>query len=297
MGKILVGISSWADRGLVRSDSYPPQAGTPGARLAHYASLFPVAEIDSSYHFFPTQQSLKLWLQNTPEGFTFDVKAFSLFTGHPTRLTALPRTVRERYGEQIQAKTSVYPHHLPRAAVDELWEIFTRTIALFKEAGRLGAVLFQFPPWFHPEPGNFDYIAACRERLRPCPMAVEFRVASWLEKHRGETLDFLRQQAITLVCVDEPQGLRSSVPPLAEVTAPLAIVRFHGRNRENWERKGVPADERFSYLYRQDELMEWVPRIRLMAERAGEVHVIFKNKHADFPVRNALRMRELLGLT
>ena len=86
------------------------------------------------------------------------------------------------------------------------------------------------------------------------------------------------------------------MPPVAEVTATLAIVRFHGRNQENWEGKDIPATEKFNYLYREDELKEWVPRIRSMAEGTKELHVIFKNKHADFPVKNAVRMKELLGL-
>ena len=99
MGRILVGISSWAEPELVQSGFYPAEVKTPEARLSYYASRFPVAEIDSSYHFFPTQRNLELWLENTPDGFTFDVKAFSLFTQHPTPFTALPRTIREKYAE------------------------------------------------------------------------------------------------------------------------------------------------------------------------------------------------------
>jgi len=295
IGRILVGISSWADPELARSGFYPPDVKTAGARLGYYASRFTVAEIDSSYHFFPTQRNLALWLENTPDGFTFDVKAFSLLTQHPTQFTSLPRTVREKYTGQIQAKGNLYLHHLPGAAVDELWTISIRTIESF--AGKLGAVLFQFPPWFHPEPQNFGYIGSCRERLSKYPMAVEFQVESWLDKHREETLKFLREREIALVCVDEPQGLKSSVPPVSEVTAPLAIVRFHGRNRENWENKGMATTEKFDYLYNEDELKEWVPMIRAMAENTRELHVIFKNKHADFPVRNAVQMKGLLGLT
>jgi uncharacterized protein YecE (DUF72 family) len=124
---------------------------------------------------------------------------------------------------------------------------------------------------------------------------MEFRVGSWLnEEHREQTLTLLRKQQIALVCVDEPQGLRSSVPPSAEATAPLGVVRFHGRNRENWERKDISTSERFSYLYSLDELKEWVPGIRLMAENVDAVHVIFKNKSQDFPIRNARQMQQLL---
>ena len=297
MGQILVGLSSWAEAGLVRSGFYPSEIKTSEARLSNYASRFSVAEIDSSYHFFPTQRNLRLWLENTPDGFTFDVKAFSLFTLHPTSITALPRTISEKYGEQIQAKGSVYLHHLPEAAVNDLWAIFIRVLESFLMAGKLGAVLFQFPPWFHPEPHNFDYIASCQSRLSEYRLAIEFRIGSWLEKHREETLRFLREHGMTLVCVDEPKGFKSSVPPVAEVTTPLAFIRFHGQNNDNWERKGIPSTERFSYLYSEDELKEWVPRILSMAEKAQKLHVIFKNKHADFPARNAIRMMELLGLT
>jgi uncharacterized protein YecE (DUF72 family) len=129
-------------------------------------------------------------------------------------------------------------------------------------------------------------------------MAVEFRAGSWFgEEHCEQTLEFLRQQEIALVCVDEPQGYRSSIPPLVEATSRLGIVRFHGRNSEDWERKGAPPDERFNYLYNLDELKEWQPRICRLAEQAEEVHVIFKNKHQDFPVRNASQTKQLLGIS
>ena len=127
-------------------------------------------------------------------------------------------------------------------------------------------------------------------------MAVEFQVGSWLDQHREETLKFLRERNITLVCVDEPQGLKSSVPPIDQVTAPLSIIRFHGRNRENWEAKDVTTMEKFNYLYREEELKEWIPKIRGMEKNTQQLHIIFKNKHADFPVENALMMKKLLGL-
>jgi uncharacterized protein YecE (DUF72 family) len=86
------------------------------------------------------------------------------------------------------------------------------------------------------------------------------------------------------------------VPPLAEATAPLAIVRFHGRNKETWESQNAIPDGKFDYLYKTDELQEWVPKINELAKRCETVQVIFKNKHADNPVRNAAEMKSLLGL-
>ena len=294
MERIRLGISSWSTPELEKS-FYPTEARSAADRLRYYSSKFSVAEIDSSFHFFPTSHNVELWLGNTPDGFAFDVRAFSLLTGHPTALEALPKSIRDKYASQIQAKGNIYSHHLPPEVIDELWAVFGLTIDRFQAVGKLGAVLFQFPPWFHPEMDNYDYISACRDRLLQNRVAVEFRVGSWLEGHKEETLEFLRKLDITLVCVDEPQGFTSSLPPVAEATADLAIIRFHGRNAGTWEKKGIPADERFNYLYNEEELEEWVPKIRHLAE-SSEVHVIFKNKHADYPVRNVLQMQKLLGI-
>ena len=297
MGRILVGISAWSDRSLVESGFYPAGVKTPSDRLRYYGQEFPVAEIDSSYHFFPTRRNLELWLQNTPEAFTFDVKAFSLFTLHPTPFGSLPRGIRDSLGGLAEHKGNLYPHHLPAEALDALWQGFARPLEAIRSAGKLGVVLFQFPPWFHPSPENLDYIGQCRDRLASYRLAVEFRVGAWLDDgHREDTLRFLREHGLTLVCVDEPQGFRSSVLPVAGVTAPLAFIRFHGRNGANWEKKGIPADERYSYLYDEKELEEWVPKIAQMAEKSAELHIIFKNKHGDYPARNARQLRLLLGL-
>ena len=102
--------------------------------------------------------------------------------------------------------------------------------------------------------------------------AVEFRNGSWLnEKNAERTLGFLEDKGLAFVMVDEPQGFKSSVPPVTAVTSDLALVRFHGRNRETWEAKGITPAERFRYLYSRDELEEWAPRIRRGGER-GEGH-------------------------
>jgi uncharacterized protein YecE (DUF72 family) len=179
---------------------------------------------------------------------------------------------------------------------DRLWEIFASFARTVESAGKLGVILFQFPPWFHPNRENYDYLTACRKRFPGYRLAIEFRTGDWLSAaNREETLTFLRRQEMSLVCVDEPQGMKTSVPPVVEVTSPVGIVRFHGRNAETWEKKGIPAEERFRYLYSKNELKAWLPDIRLMAGQAERVHVIFKNKSRDFAVRNARQFVEMLG--
>jgi uncharacterized protein YecE (DUF72 family) len=105
----------------------------------------------------------------------------------------------------------------------------------------------------------------------------------------------MRGHNIPLVCVDEPQGLPSSMPPLAEATAEIAIVRFHGRNREMWGRRGATTADRFDYLYSEDELAEWVSPIQRLAAETREVHVLMNNCVRDKAVVNAGQMRALLG--
>jgi len=297
MSRILVGTSSWADRSLVESGSfYPAEIKTAAERLRYYTGRFPIAEIDSSYHYFPTRQNLSLWLENTPPGFVFDIRAFSLFTGHPTPIGALPRSIREEHTELADHKGNIYLHHLSEDVANRLWGIFASYAGEMESAGKLGVILLQFPPWFHVGKENFDYLAACRERFPKQKLAIEFRTADWLGKNNlTETLAFLRKHELALVCVDEPQGLKSSVPAVAEITSSVGMVRFHGRNVGNWEKKGISVEERFNYLYSAEELNAWVPKVGKMAERAERVHVIFKNKFRDYSVRNASEFAKMLA--
>jgi uncharacterized protein YecE (DUF72 family) len=295
MGKILIGLSSWADPELIESGFYPAEIKTADARLQYYASQFPVVEADSSYHFLPTRRNAETWTQATPPGFLFEVKAFSLLTQHPAPLESLPRDMRDIAINAVNKEGHLYLHNLPENMAKEIWQRFEASIQPFVSAGKLGAITFQFPPWFHSHPENFEYILECRHKLSGYRLAVEFRAASWLnEEHREPTLQFLKENGLALVCVDEPQGLKSSVPPLAEATASLSVVRFHGRNQANWELKNIPVTEKYNYYYRDAELEEWMPKIKRLANSSEQVIVIFKNKHRDYAVKNARRMMELL---
>jgi uncharacterized protein YecE (DUF72 family) len=296
--RILVGTCSWTDATLIESGAfYPPEASTPAERLRFYAQNFPIVEVDSTYYGLPSERNAALWVERTPADFTFDLKAYALFTHHPTQVRSLPKDVREALDAKARQKANVYYRDLPPALRDDMWQRFASALLPLDSAGKLGVVLFQFPPWFMPGGASTDYILEVKEeRLPQYTVAVEFRNNRWLsEMNCQRTLRFLSDHRIPFVCVDEPQGFPSSVPPLAEATAPDALVRFHGRNRGMWERKGITASERFRYLYSQDELKEWVSPIQRLAQQAERVHVLMNNCYQDHAVRNAHQMAKLLG--
>lgn len=288
LGRILVGTASWTDKSLIKSGWYPTGATSAEERLRFYAEQFPIVEVDSTYYFPPSEQNSELWVERTPKGFTFNIKAFSLLTGHPTKADALYKDL-----ERPADKSNVYPGDLQARALDEVWERFTSALWPLHDAGKLGAVLFQFPPWFHIGRENKDYVLECARRAAPLRICVEFRNHTWLsEDNHKETLDFLEGHGLPYVCVDMPQGFSSSVPPVAAATAGLAVVRFHGRNVDQWEDKSV--QRRFQYNYTEKELSEWVPRVSKLAESADTTHVLMNNCYRDYAQRNARELADLL---
>ncbi|MEU2284900.1 DUF72 domain-containing protein [Streptomyces sp. NPDC013178] len=280
MGEIMIGTCSWTDRALVGSGWYPPGRRDAEGRLRHYAERFPVVEVDSTYYALPGERTSRLWTERTPDDFVFDVKAFSLLTGHPTRSAVLPP------GLPADIRS-------PKA-LDEVWRRFADGIGPLRETGRLGAVLFQFPPWLRPGARAEEFLAQCADRTAGWPVCVEFRHPAWW---RGEqepaTAALLRSYGFAAVAVDMEPSLPSAVPPVTPVTSPrLSVVRFHGRSPA-W---GTGSKEdRFRHEYTDDELRAWLPRVRALARRAERVHVLFNNCCADAAVRAAARMDELLG--
>jgi len=298
-GRIRIGTSSWTDPTLVKDgDFYPAEAKTAEARLKFYASKFPLVEVDSTYYYPPSEKNSVLWIERTPKDFTFNVKAYSLLTNHPTRPNSLYADIRETLPPEALDKRNVYRDKLPDEAVEEVWQRFREALMPLHSAGKLGAVLFQFPQWFVISRKNKAYIEECAARLPDYRVAIEFRHQSWMnEGNREETLAFLEGRRLPFVCVDMPQGFTSSVPPIAAATADdLSMVRFHGRNGEAWTAKSETASERFRYDYAQPELAEWVPRIQQLAAETRETHVLMNNCYRDFAVRNARELGGLLDL-
>ncbi|MFO8010649.1 MAG: DUF72 domain-containing protein [Dehalococcoidia bacterium] len=298
MAEILIGTCSWTEETLVKGGKfYPPGVKDADSRLRYYASQFPIVEVDSSYYSMPYEKTTRLWVERTPDDFTFNVKSFRLFTRHQTPPASLPADIRQQLPASLKEKDNLYENNMPAEFLDEIWKRFESALLPLDSAGKLGVVLFQFPPWFNAGEKGMDYILSCKERLSQYRLAVEFRNNTWLsEQNREQTLGFLRENDLPYVCVDEPQGFKSSMPPVAEATSDTAIIRFHGRNTENWEKKGIKASDRFNWYYNEDELKEWVPRIDALSPKVKWFHLLFNTHYDDQAIVNARKLSSLLDV-
>ncbi len=291
MGEIRIGTASWTDKTLIESGWYPPEASTPEKRLRFYARQFPLVEVDATYYALPAEQTATAWAERTPAGFSFNVKAFSLFTTHPTPVKALPADLREAAGKL--GKSRVYLKDVDPAVAEAAWERFLAALEPLNRAGKLGAILLQFPPWFPISRANKEYIVACAQRAAPRRVCVEFRNRTWMTPdNQEETLGFLASHQLPYVCVDMPQGYPSSIPPVLAATSDLAVVRMHGHS-DKWDSKDIY--ERFGDKYSPGELEEWAGKIRGLAGDAGLTQVLFNNCYSNYAQVNAQELADRLG--
>ena len=293
---VLTGSCSWTDKTLLEAGWYPKKTMSAEERLRFYAAQFPLTEIDSTYYAPPAEEQARRWVERTPEGFRFDVKAYSLLTGHPTRPSTLWRDIRERLPPDVAEKRNVYSNHLDRESLDEAWSRFESALRPLHEAGRLGGVLFQYPPWFVPRRDNRAEVEALRERLPDYRICVEFRSPMWLaeERDRERTLGMLEEHGLVFVCVDAPPV--SGLPRLFAITnEELFTVRFHGRSDSTWSDTSRSAAERFRYLYSEEELEELARPIIEVSHEARETHLLMNNCYRDYAVHNAAELRDLVA--
>jgi len=296
-GNLVTGTAGWTDPTLIKSGLFYPRGfNSPRARLEYYARHFAMVEVDATYYTLITQETVQRWCEATPPGFVFHVKAHPVFTGHPMDVRRFPGDLRKVL-EDLGHEARVYKDKLPSELVFEIEQRFFAPLELLEQERKLGVVLLQYPPWFTATRRNARQIEATRQRYPGARFAVEFRHKSWLSPARRERVfGLLRELGMTYVCVDEPEGAVGGLPPLIEVTTPkLAIVRFHGRNRAAWARRGASVQERFDYLYSAEELASWVPPTRRLAQSAERVHAVFNNCVRNYAVLNAKGLVVLLG--
>ena len=296
MDNILIGSASWTDKTLIACGRfYPKECKSAEARLRYYATQFPIVEVDSSYYGMPTPSNAQLWAERTPEGFVFNVKAFRLFTGHQTSPTVLHKDIRQALGSDLPEV--FYYKDVPAEIRGELWRRFSEALEPLRQAGKLGAVHFQFAPWLLRNREGQAHVRECVARMEGLPVAVEFRNKSWFDgANAASTVAFERELGVVHTVVDGPQGFANSVPDIWEVTHPaLALVRLHGRNRETWNHKGPASSSRFNYWYSSEELAALKPEILKVSRKARQVHVLFNTNYEDQGQVNARLMMQVLG--
>lgn len=276
MTRIRVGTASWTDH----DPFYPPEyskADMRSRRIEYYSRFFSLVEVDSTYYSLQPSRNFAMWADRTPDDFIFDVKAYSELTWHH----------RDEHGKGQPPQSETFSR-------------FSEMIQPLRAASKLGAILFQFPPWFIYSDERLEYLAIVRESLPKDTIAIEFRHRSWLEgEHAGRTREALVSSRLAYCAVDEPQVGSGSVPPVALITDPsFSMVRFHGRNRATWYGKGLTSSrQRYDYLYSLDELRPWADRIERIAERltGSEVHVVANNNASNYGIVNAFDLQGLLG--
>ena len=287
---IAVGTSSWADPGFVK-EWYPPDLPAR-ERLPWYAEHFDAVEVNATFYAVPDARTVTRWVDQTHDGFTFDVKLHKLLSRHSAKLDSLPPDLRD--GAETTARGRVV---LDAKLQDALAEAVLESVQPLVDAGKLTSFLLQLSPGFAPRCNELDELAPLLERLAPHPVAIELRRSSWVRGKRAEeTLEWVEAHGAAWVCVDVPDADHLTVmPPLDAVTNPrLAYLRAHGRNAEGYIR-GRSVAERFAWRYSDDELEEIRARVQELASQAESVRVMFNNNRgSDAPVA-AERFKQLLS--
>jgi uncharacterized protein YecE (DUF72 family) len=227
--------------------------------LEFYSRHFSAVEINSTYYHIPPPRNMAALARRAEGRLDFAVKAHQDMTHS-----------RDKYAEALPS--------------------FQAALVPLREAGVLGCVLVQFPFSFKATGANTDFLRRVASDLRPDPVVVEFRHRTWLT---DETFGLLSELGASYCCVDEPR-LPNLPPPIVRATASVAYVRFHGRNRQKWWTH-AEAWERYDYLYGDAELLEWVPKIRLLAQAAEKCYAFFNNHARGQAVTNAQTLASWLA--
>ena len=261
MNKIRIGPAGWSYRdweGVV----YPQKPGTKFDPLTYLARFFDTIEINSSFYRPPAASSAKAWAKRVAENpdFRFTAKLHRVFT------------------------------HDRGKATEEDEKTFREGIDPLAEAGKLGALLLQFPWSFKNTDDERAHLTKLINRFKDYPLIVEVRHASW---NIPAIYEELESREVGICNIDQPV-FSKSIKPSALTTSPLGYVRLHGRNYQNWFRDEAVRDERYNYLYSADELEPWISRIKEVAKQTTETYVITNNHFLGKAVVNALEIKSTL---
>ncbi len=291
MSDVRIGTSGWnypSGRGTWNGVFYPPARSRSKSfdELAFYAEHFDTVEVNSTFYGQPRPEVTRSWAQRTPARFEFSVKLYQKFT-HPEMYKA--RVARALPTESRRADTIAALGQPTAADLDE----FKRGIEPLTQAGKMGALLAQFPPSFRGGDAERAYLADLLDVFRNYPVAVELRHKSWSDRF-GDTLTLLNDFKAAWVQIDEPKfsfSIRQNFLPNVQG---FYYMRLHGRNAKNWWRHDK-AEDRYDYLYSADELQEFTNTIDAARRIVKKAYLYTNNHFSAKSVVNAAMIKRQLG--
>ena len=253
--------------------------------LAYYSTHFSLVEVSTTFQGIPNPTRVRQWAESVPNDFIFNVLAFGGLTLHQRR----PGTSSDNK-KAGWADIAVEPPNV-------LFEEFKDSLGPLAEAGLLGLVILQFPPWFEAGNAGLDYISRCQSELAGLPLGIEFRNCTWLEPddRLQATLELLIDLEIVTVTADFP-GSGELAPKLAAhvTSGDIGSLRLHGRSATTWERVGPDGGYFADYSYSDADLTSLVPILQSLQDEVRETHVSFHVSPADGAVESCKRLLALL---
>ena len=267
---IRVGLTGWGDHPSLYSEVTASKD-----KLFDYTGHFLTVEVDTSFYAIPSVDNVRKWCEDTPDNFSFVVKAYQGMTGH-------------------------LRGDIPFETKNDMFQTFIESANVFKRYGKLAMILAQFPPWFDCQTKNVQYLLYVRQQLKDFDVAIEFRNKTWYaENMREKTMDFLRTNAFIHTICDEPQAGVGSVPFYPVATAKRALIRIHGRNIHGWRNTGNTENwrkVRFLYDYNRGELQEIGQNIKTLQSQTEELFVLFNNNSGHHAAKNAKELQTILAI-
>ena len=289
-GNLRIGTSGWSyptGRGTWNGVFYPKPRPKGFDELTYYARRFNTVEVNSTFYGQPRAEVSRRWAARTPQNFEFSLKLYQKFT-HPRMYeqriaTAIPEDVR---ADQAAL------HELVRPTPADLDE-FRRGVDPIASAGKLGALLAQFPPSFKDSPAARDYLAWLLRAFAGYPIAVELRHRTWSDRI-AETLSLLNSFGSAWVQIDEPKfrfSIRQNYLPNVQG---FYYMRLHGRNVRQWWRHDK-SEDRYDYLYSADELKEFAETADAARRLVKKAYLYTNNHFSAKSVANATMIKQQLG--
>jgi uncharacterized protein YecE (DUF72 family) len=267
---IYIGLTGWGDHPSLYENF------SPGiSKLYAYASHFPIVEVDTAFYAIQPAKNYEKWVMETPDSFSFIVKAYQTLTGHDRQ-----KMTMEEY--------------------KQLLDSYVESLSPVIEANKLYAILCQFPPWFQINKENVNLLRFIRDHIHSLPIALEFRNRTWFHpNYKEKTIQFMKDENWIHSICDEPQAGEGSIPTIFEPTHDeKTIIRFHGRNVAGWNKNGNSnwRAVRFLYRYNQEELTEWAKWINELHKKTKNIAIVFNNNSGGDAADNAKQLIQLLHL-